>query len=81
MRVGNVLALIVMMSVVRNPFDRMTLNSENSPEGEEVLEPFVCLKALMRELSMIRHCYTEAIKKIAECEKFKHSSAIGEWSS
>lgn len=81
MRVGNVLALIVMMSVVRNPFDRMTLNSENSPEGKDMLEPFVCLKALMCELSMIRHCNTEAIKKIAECEKFKHSCAIGEWSS
>jgi len=78
-RVGNIITLVVMMPVVRNPLDRMSLNSKDSPESKDVLKPLVCLETLVSELSMERHCNAEAIEKVAEGKKFEHACAVGEW--
>ena len=79
MRVGNVVALIMVMSVVGNPLNWMALHTENAPEREDVLEPLVCFEALVGELSVVRHCDAEAVEKIAECEQLQHVGAVSEW--
>ena len=78
MGVSDIVTLIVMVPMGRNPFDRITLNCKNSPHGEKALEPFVCFETFMGELSMVRHGNSEAIEKIAKSEKFQHTCALCE---
>ena len=79
MRVGNVVALIMVMSVVGNPLDWVALHTKNAPECEDVLKPLVCFETLVSKLSVVRHCDAEAVEKIAECEQLQHVGAVSEW--
>lgn len=79
MWVNDIIAMLVMMSVSRHPFDWMTLDGETSSCGHSVLNPLWSGEALMGKLSMIGNSNTEGGNHITEESKLKGFWSVGEW--
>lgn len=69
------------MSVVRAPFDWVTLYSEDCRNGQSMLEPLLGLETLVGKLTMVRRCDTHGSCYVSHETQLSGPWSVTEWGS